>query len=448
MAEPITPREVIGQVDAPHRRRLFHSPSFFRLWLASLVSSFGDWVGFVAIIAMTARISEGSGETAIAFVLSARLLPGFFLGPIAGVLLDRLDRRRVMMACDAGRAVVFVFLPFVDTVLGLVAASLFLEALTIAWSSAKEASVPNLVPAEALPSANSLSIAAAYGTFPLGSLAFSLLAKVAEPLARVDALSWLQINQESVALWADGFTFLVSAVLVSTLVLPKRVVETDEAGERPGTLTDMREGWAFIRSSPRVRAVMLGIGTGLFGGGMLIPLGSVFARQDLGGGAAGFGALISALGLGVALSVIGLSVVQRHLPQEAVFIGAVFGAAACIALGATSSSLTPAVLFVGGLGLCAGAVYVLGFTILQTNVDDALRGRTFATLYTLIRICLLLSFTVAPVLSRLLGSLASTVGVDVSGVRLALWTVGLIIGGAGVLSLLSLRDRTSVAPVV
>lgn len=447
MADPITPRQVIGQVDAPSRRRLFHSPSFFRLWLASLVSSFGDWVGFVAIIAMTARISQGSGETAIAFVLSARLLPGFFLGPIAGVLLDRLDRRRMMIVCDIGRAAVFAFLPFVDTVLGLVAASLVLEGLTIAWSSAKEATVPNLVPASALPSANSLSIAAAYGTFPLGSLTFSLLAKVAESLGKIDALSTIRVNQESIALWADGLTFVVSAVLVSTLVLPKRADSAHVAGDTGGTMRDMREGWRFIRSSPRVRAVMLGIGTGLFGGGMLIPLGPIFARQDLGGGAAGFGALITALGLGVAVSVIGLSVVQRHLPHEPVFIGAVFGASACIILGAASASLTPAVLFVGGLGLCAGAVYVLGFTILQTNVDDALRGRTFATLYTLIRICLLLSFTVAPVLSRLFGSLASTVDLNVSGVRLTLWTVGLIIGAAGVLSLLSLRDRASVAPV-
>ena len=94
-------------------------------------------------------------------------------------------------------------------------------------------------------------------------------------------------------------------------------------------------------------------------------------------------------------------------------------------------------------GLGAGAVYVLGFRLPQQNVDDALRGRTFATLYTLIRVCLLLSFTIAPILSRLLGSLARTVGLHVSGVRLALWTVGGIISVAGLLSWLSLRDSAS-----
>ncbi len=406
------------------------------------MSSFGDWIGFVAVIALATRVSKGSGETAVAFVLSARLLPGFFLGPIAGVLLDRLDRRRVMLACDGGRALVFAFLPFVDTVWGLVIASLFLEALSIAWSSAKEATVPNLVPHAQLASANSLSVAAAYGTFPLGTLAFSLLAKVAEGVGHIGFLSSFRTDQESLALWADGFTFLVSAMLVASIAFPRARPEPLPDDEKPNAFRDLREGLRFIGSSPRVRAVMVGIGAGLFGGGMLVPLGATFAKEDLGGGSAGFGALISGLGFGVAISVLGLSFLQKHLKPEPVFMGSLFVAAACISLGATSSSLAPAVIWVGGLGLCAGAVYVLGFTILQQNVDDALRGRTFATLYTLIRVCLLLAFTIAPLLSRLLGSLALTVGLHVSGVRCALWMVGLIITGAGFLSFLSLRDRS------
>lgn len=432
------PRSTEGE-EAETRKGVFSYPSFRRIWTASLVSSFGDWIGFVAVIALATRVSKGSGETAVAFVLSARLLPGFFFGPIAGVLLDRLDRRRVMLCCDAGRAVVFAFLPFVDTVIGLVLASLLLEVLSIGWSSAKEATVPNLVPVDQLAAANSLSVAAAYGTFPLGSIAFALLAKFAEGLGNIDALSSLRINQESLALWADGFTFVVSALLVGSIAFPRKIVDTDDE-TKPNVMRDLREGLRFIGSSPRVRSVMLGIGAGLFGGGMLVPLGQTFAKDDLGGGPAGFGALISALGIGVAISVVGLSFLQRRLRPEPTFIGAVFAAAVFISLGATSGSMGPAVLFVFLLGFCAGAVYVLGFTILQTNVDDALRGRTFATLYTLIRVCLLLAFTVAPILSRLLGSLALTLGFHVSGVRCTLWLVGVIIGLAGLISVLSLRE--------
>jgi dTMP kinase len=301
--------------------------------------------------------------------------------------------------------------------------------------------VPNLVPKSQLPSANSASVAAAYGTFPLGSLMFTLLAALSAPLGRIGPLHALNVNKESLALWADGFTFLASFALVRSVELPKR--ERVRAGDaEQNVFRDLRDGFRFIGSNARVRSVMLGIGAGLFGGGMLVPLGATFAKTDLGGGPAGFGALISALGFGVAISVIGLSVVQRRLKPEPVFIGSLFVAAVCISLGATSSSMTPAVLWVGGLGLCAGGVYVLGFTIIQTNVDDDLRGRTFATLYAVIRVVVLASFTVAPIMSRLLGSLALTWGFHLSGVRLALWAAAAIISLAGLAAVLSLRDPT------
>ena len=82
------------------------------------------------------------------------------------------------------------------------------------WSPAKEASVPNLVPRDRLTTANSLSLAAAYGTFPFASLVFVLLAELAQQLGQIDALDWLQINQESVAFWFDTLTFPISAAII------------------------------------------------------------------------------------------------------------------------------------------------------------------------------------------------------------------------------------------
>ena len=156
--------------------RLFGSPAFFRLWLAQVASSLGDWVGFVAITALAAHVGKKSPEAAISLVLSARFIPGFFLGPVAGVLVDRWSRKRVMVACDIGRGAVLAALPFIKTIPGLVIASLFLEMFTLLWGPAKEASVPKLVKREYLATANSLSLVAAYGTFPIGSLVFVALA--------------------------------------------------------------------------------------------------------------------------------------------------------------------------------------------------------------------------------------------------------------------------------
>lgn len=207
---------------------------------------------------------------------------------------------------------------------------------------------------------------------------------------------------------------------------------------------ELGEGLSFIGHSDVVRATIIGISTGLIGGGMLVPLGPVMSKQVLGGGTAGFGLLLTALGSGVAAGIVILSLVQRRLPHERIFVLSVLGAGTSQVLGASMSTLPPALVLVAILGLCAGSVYILGFTILQSNVDDKLRGRIFATFYTLIRFCLLLAFTVAPMLSSLLGKLSNrlfdgsiTVG-DVSlslpGVRLTLWLGGSIIVAAGVLA--------------
>lgn len=452
---PPTPQKVVEDTTRRSSLRLFHSHAFFRLWLAQVVSAFGDWVGFFAIAVLAARVGKSSPEAALSLVLSARLIPGFFLAPVAGVLLDRWDRKRVMVACDVGRGLVFAMLPFVDTVAGLFFASLLLEILTLLWGPAKDASVPNLVKPAYLPTANSLSLVAAYGTFPIAALAFSLLAEAAKQLGRIDVLSTLEVNQESLAIYANVGTFFLSALMIATLPLSGRSRERRpiDAGR---AFTELAEGYRFITAHPRVRSVMLGLATGLFGGGMLVPLGPLFVKEALGAGSAGFGALMTALGFGVALGIAGLSVVQRHLPHERIFVLAIIGAGAFTVAGASAGDMRWATIFVALLGLCAGAVYVLGFTIIQTSVDDSLRGRTFATLYTLVRLCLLLAFVLAPVLSKLFGSISQTLfdgsvslgalSVDLPGSRLTLWFGGFVIVVAGGLSALALRSRSATAP--
>jgi dTMP kinase len=473
---PVTAR--IGgptDTDGPPPAKLFGSPSFFRLWLAQVASSLGDWIGFLAVTAYAARIAGGgSPETAVGLVLSARLIPGFFLAPVAGVLVDRLDRKKVMVVCDIGRGVTLATLPWVHTVRGLVILSLILEILTLLWAPSKEASVPRLVPRNYLATANSLSLVAAYGTLPVGSAMFTLLAGVAKFLGHYPALSGLKVDQEFVAVFFDSATFFVSAGLISTLVLPRGKAraepgaETEAEGEaeiEPAIVErgehhridfgrawlELREGFSFIGHNKVVRAVILSLATGLVGGGMLVPLGPTFAKETLHGGSAAYGLLLTSLGVGVAAGIVALSIVQKRLPHERVFLLAVFGAGASIIAGASMSDLRFAVVFVALLGVCAGAVYILGFTILQTNVADEMRGRIFATLYTVVRFCLLLAFAAAPFLSSILAGVSHSLfggavrvaglRVTLSGARLTLWLGGLIILAAGGVALLALRDR-------
>jgi MFS family permease len=435
--------------------RLFGSQAFFRLWLTQVVSATGDWLGFLAIAALATRISDRP-EAAVGLVMSARIIPGFFLGPAAGVFADRFDRKRLMVVCDVGRALTLASLPFVDTVPGLVVASLVMEVFTLLWAPAKEASVPHLVPSDHLTTANSLSLAAAYGTIPIAAGLFSLLAELSERLGEFELLSLVRGTQEGLAFYFDSFTFLVSAVMIWSLPLPSRNRDDRPRPSRRRlqfglALRELKEGWQFVFINPVVRAVNLGLATGLVGGGMLVPLGPVFVTDVLGAGQAGFGALIFALGLGVACGVIAVSVFQRRLRKEWVFVVAVFVAGFSLGTAASMSTMELAAGFVFVLGICAGCVYVLGFTMLHEHVEDELRGRIFSALYTLVRLCVLIAFAVGPFLSELFGQLSRQlfsdghvgvfgVAIAVPGVRLTLWTASFIILVAGVIAAHSMLD--------
>jgi dTMP kinase len=436
------------------RSRLFITPAFYRLWLAQVVSATGDWLGLLAISILAIRLGSGNEGAALSLVLAARIVPGFFFGPVAGVLVDRWDRKKTMVTCDIGRAMVMLALPFVDTLIGLFLASLLLEAFTMLWGPAKEASVPHVVPAESLASANSLSLLAAYGTFPLGAGLMALFGRLSTALFDSSWADNVRLDDMGLAFYANAVSFLVTGYLIFTLTLPKRPrAERDKAkGHRAALahpIEELREGWRFVFVNPVVRTVNMGLATGLVGGGMLVPLGAIYADEVLGAGKSGLGVLITALGLGVAAGVGLVSWLQRRLDKARAFTWSLIGAGVFLTLAASISQVHLSTAMVFGIGICAGSVYVLGFTLLHENVDDQLRGRIFSTFYVLVRACVLLALVVGPLMEDLLDRLSSVLwdrhvevlglGIDVPGVRLTLWLAALIILASGGVAVASLR---------
>jgi dTMP kinase len=141
---------------------------------------------------------------------------------------------------------------------------------------------------------------------------------------------------------------------------------------------------------------------------------------------------------------------QHRLPRITVFCFAVIGTGGFLVLAASFSALAPAALMIGGVGACAGTTYVTGFTVLQENVSDELRGRTFATLYTVVRLCLLISLTISPLWSDfwdwvtrgLFAHQSVAIGpytYGLPGVRIALWGGGLTTLAAGLVAWRSIR---------
>lgn len=420
--------------------RVFGSTAYFRLWCAQVVSSLGDWIGLIAVTAIAARVGGGNAGAAVGLVLSARVVPGLFLGSFMGVVADRLDRKWTMVGCDGVRGLVLLSLPFVRDIPGLILASLVLELCTLLWASAKEATVPNLVERSRLPKANSLSLAASYGTFPVSSAVFAGLVRLAQPFH--------SFGPESLALWFDVVTFWASASIIAGMTIPRRREVRPSDGRR--VFRDLKEGFRFIGSNGVVRGVMIGLACGLAGGGTIVPLGPVFSNVVLHAGPSGFGVLLTAFGLGVAAGVLVVSLVQNRLPHLLVFQASVFAGGVTLILSASMWRLPLAALATAGFGVCAGSVYVLGFSLLGAEVSDDLRGRIFAALYTSTRLCLFLALVVAPFVSALVDDVSRRlldrrlqVGgltLHLPGVRIALWLGGAVILAAGALTSRALRS--------
>lgn len=440
---------------------LFGSREFFRLWIAQLISATGDWLGLFATIALADRLSGGSGGAAISLVLITRVAPGLLLSTPAGVLVDRLDRKRVMLVCDATRALVLFSLPFVNNLAGLVAASLVLEVCTMLWSPAKEAVVPNLVPKAKLTTANSLNVAAAYGMFPVAAGIGALLAKISESFADEGWVDTFGLNQEGLAFYIDGLSFVATALVVSTITFPRRSRgHATEEGKRNwdlgGAIRELREGWQFIAVNPIVRAVNFGLAVGVMGLGMLVPLGKLFVNDVLVGDKADYDLIIFALGFGMALGVILASVLQKRINRSKVFPLALICAGVTLSVLTSSSLLMVVVPLVGIAGFAAGPVYVLGFTLLHENVDDDLRGRIFAALLMFVRLCLLLAVSVTGVLADGLDVVSNRwwdgewdifgATIAVPGVRLTLWLSAITVIVGGILASWSLRVHKSPKP--
>ena len=372
--------------------KLLRSGPFARLWWAGLVSSTGDWVTIFASLAVADSIAGGTGTVTL---IVSRILPGLFFGAVVGVIADRVDRKKILLLSDVGRAVIVPALMFVSDLPTLVLINLVLEFLSLLGQSPRAAVIPRVVGPADIVTANSLSMGAAYGTIPVGAGLGFILAALPElsfggliPEANADVAP---------AFLFDSVTFLLSAVIVATL--PKlpidRSATSGDDGRFRESLRDLKVGLAFLWQKRPVRRVIIGMSTGLFGGGTVIVLGLPFVTEVLGADSRGFFAIVAALGLGAAAGVFLVSAYAPRDRRSAVFAGSLI----TTGVGLTAAALTDTVAGAAGwlivMGLGAGSGYVMGLTELHEQVDDEMRGRVFAALFTLMRIGLFFSMMVA-----------------------------------------------------
>ncbi|MBA2528764.1 MAG: MFS transporter [Euzebyales bacterium] len=364
----------------------------FRLLFAATVVSFlGDWFAFVAVseFAITATGREGAG--AIAF--AANVLPVFCVAPIAGVLADRLDRRRLFVVvnlaaivpCAGLLAALWLGQPWlaVGCLAAIALVVAFVEPITAA-------AVPNLVdPAD-------LSLAQA----ALGSVWGTMLFVGAGVGGLVT-----QVFGAETSFVLDALTFATAAFLVLRVRRPFRSGPLPEAA---GMVFHLAEVWRFVRPRKVTKAFMLtktgvGVGNGIVG---LLP---AFALTRLGGSSLAIGYLFAARGLGALAGPLLGRAIARDDGRRLMLVcgGSILAYGAAYAFLPLVTSLPMALLLVAVAHLGGGAQWVLSTYGLQVTTPDAVRGRVTSLDFGLATLAVGVS-------SLLAGAAADAVGLTVA----------------------------------
>ena len=384
------------------RRGVLAIPAFRKLWNSMLFSSLGDWLGLLATTAMAQQLSGGSYATAnfaIAGVFIARLLPAVFLGPIAGVIADRFDRRRLMFNVDIMRAALYISIPIVNTYFWLYTAMILVECLTLFWSPAKEASVPNLVPRDKLESANQVSLLAAYGTAPIAAILFSILTLLSSAIAAISPL--IPSNSIDIALYINAISFLFAAWTVFGIKeIPKGAAAKSDNSSNVGQ--SLIQGWKAVSESKIIRGLIIGMVGAFSAAGAVIGLARTFVG-DLGGGDAAYGVLFGAVFTGLAIGIAFGPKIFAQFSRRRLFGASLTTSGIFLVLLALISNLVLSVIIVTILGAFSGMAWVTGFTMLGMEVHDEIRGRTFAFVQSLIRITLVAVLAIAPIIAATIG---------------------------------------------
>lgn len=332
---------------------------FRNLFLATLGSSVGTLLAAVALAIDVADRTSRSPHTGlwVGAVLIVEFLPTILVGLLLGPLLDRLERRSLMIAADVVRVGVFVALPFAGNAATVVGLALVAGLATGFFRPAVYAGVPNLVGEDDLPQANALLQTVENLSWTVGPVVGGLLTAAAGP---------------SAAYGINAASFLVSIGLVARI--PPRLLQSERALSR-GYWRDLGDGFTATLRSRSMLAVLVAWGIASLGMGA-VNLAEVFlAKHTFQAGDFGYGLLYGAMGAGLVLgSFASAALLERY--GVAIVYG---GSLALLGVGYAAAAVSPdvwvAAVFCVVAGVGNGAAVACNALLVQRGTFDLLRGR-------------------------------------------------------------------------
>lgn len=392
-------------------REVIRSPSYFPLWLSQLVSSFGDTLHYIALVVLVFQLT-GQGA-AVALLVAAEIVPVLLLGPVAGVVIDRFNRKSVLIGADLMRAALVVSLVWPQGAWHAYLVAAGVAAGNTFFNPTVQAVIPSLTTEEQRLAANSV----AWSTGRLVQIVASAIAGGLIVIIGTDA-----------AFALNAATFVISALLLIRLVIPAHAGQLGQETKRglERYLADARSGLHYARHDRFVSRLLIVQSLASFAVGATGALLVVLSEQHLELRPAGFAWLIGAIGVGALIGpFIPNALATDYRDARWLFVPYIIRGAGDILIAVfTPLPIALIILFVYGLNTSTGMV-VFSSTI-QGAVPDHVRGRVFTLLD--------VSWNAMRLLSLAAGALLA----DALGIRPVFWTGGALLALAGVLGLVLL----------
>ncbi len=397
-------------------RRVLSGHDFRRLLIGQGISGLGDWMATFALMALAWEVT--SSTSAVGGILTLRLLPAALGGTVAARVSLRWDRRRTMLTTDLLRMGIVAIIPLIARLWWIYLWAFVLEAASVIFLSARDASVPDLARSDDLPTANSLMLGSSFGSIPIGAGAFAVLTLL--PFADE---GWLASRPHATVFWIDAVTYLASAVLIARMAPLKKPTGVLAAGTSVGRLRDA----AHI---PLVRSVMPAAAAVALGLGALFSLGLSLVLVELAASNLEFGVLIAIFGVGAGAGLI--IATQLTLPLMVMTRYGTLTMGVLVAGMSLSPVLWLTYLGAFGFGLAATVALTSGMTALQSGTTEVQRGLAFAAFHMVIRMALGLAAVVAGAIRDALDEVTIFNVWTLSGTRLVLLASGILVVGSSI----------------
>lgn len=401
-----------GALERPYVR-LATNTSFSAMWLGQVVSSLGDRIHQVALVYLVTGATNES-PLALGIVFAAVTVPATFVGPVAGALVDRWDRKRVLVGSDLIRAAIVAFIPVVSGIhIALVMILVFvLASVSSFFRPARTAALPQVVPDEDLMTANSAMWLADTGSdlvgYSLGGLFVAFLG-----------------SQLAMAFWVDSASYLVSAMLVAAVAIPP-LARTAEAAT-VSLRADLLSGWHFLRSETVLLATTVQAAVAEYGLGALTTLSPLLiAALPLGGveQPTAYGMFEMVMGVGLVGGGVVIGSTANRLPKGRSIVVAFVALGAVVALLASAHSLPVVLVLAAAVGLANVTFVIPSQTIFQQRTPGEFLGRVVAIRLALVNATLALAMITSGGLAQLVGF--QPILVACGGLTLAAGLAGLL----------------------